>query len=97
MHKLFVCMHTSLVQMRLAHPTMYPGVVALAAEALHTCALLSGGGVDCWGWNGYGQLGTGDIIDRHTPTGVTGLRAGRQGRSMVCGGTFVCVCILYVI
>ena len=36
----------------------HPGVVALAARGYYTCALLSGGGVDCWG---DGQL---------TPTGV---------------------------
>ena len=54
----------------------HPGVVALAAEALHTCALLSGGGVDCWGWNGYGQLGTGDTMERLIPTGVKGLGSG---------------------
>ena len=48
----------------------YPGVVALAAGYYHTCARLSGGGVDCWGYNGYGQLGTGDATDRLTPTRV---------------------------
>ena len=46
----------------------HPGVVALAAGDSYTCALLSGGGVDCWGENG--------TTDRLTPTGVTGLGAG---------------------
>ena len=44
----------------------HPGVVALAAGYDHTCAVLSGGGVDCWGWNGDGQLGTGDTAGRLT-------------------------------
>ena len=64
--------------MRLAHPTMYPGVVALAAGYAHTCALLSGGGFECWGDNSNGQLGTGDTIDRLSPTGVTGVSAGAE-------------------
>ena len=54
----------------------HPGVVALAAGYDHTCALLSGGGVDCWGYNGDGEPGFDDTTDRLTPTGVTGLGAG---------------------
>jgi len=41
-----------------------------------TCALLSSGGIECWGENMDGQLGDGSNIDRFSPTGVTGLSAG---------------------
>jgi alpha-tubulin suppressor-like RCC1 family protein len=34
-------------------------VLALAAGDVHTCALLNGGRVRCWGSNGQGMLGLG--------------------------------------
>lgn len=48
-------------------------VTALAAGAWHSCALISGGTVRCWGRNQYGQLGDGSNSPRPTPTLVSAL------------------------
>jgi alpha-tubulin suppressor-like RCC1 family protein len=42
----------------------------------HSCVVDSGGGLICWGWNYYGQLGDGTKASRPTPAGVYGLSAG---------------------
>lgn len=50
------------------------GPVRLLAVGLaHTCVLYSAGGAACWGWNAYGQLGDGALVDRALPVPVAGL------------------------
>jgi alpha-tubulin suppressor-like RCC1 family protein len=45
-------------------------VTAVDAGTSHTCAVASGG-LWCWGWNAYGQLGINSTADQSNPVAVS--------------------------
>lgn len=68
-------------------------VVQIAAGAEHTCAVLAGGALRCWGMNELGQLGYGDTIPRGTAGGVlsvSDIAVGGPVAQVVAGLTHTC-------
>ena len=83
------------------NPTVVPGLTGVSfadGGANFTCALLGNQSVQCWGLNSDGQLGTGNYLDRSSPTAtslvpaVVTLAAGGQHACAVVnpGGTLYC-------
>jgi len=71
--------------------------VAVAAGNLHSCALLDDGSVKCWGYNGYGAIGTGDGSSRGDGIGAMGddlpavkLGTGRTAKAITAGEYHTC-------
>ncbi|MCX6729800.1 MAG: hypothetical protein NTV95_04160 [Candidatus Saccharibacteria bacterium] len=78
-------------------PGRLTGVTSISAGDFHTCAVITGGTVKCWGQNNYGQLGDGTTTDRTVPTlvpGLTGVTSVSSGNNHSCavitGGTAKC-------
>jgi alpha-tubulin suppressor-like RCC1 family protein len=52
------------------------GVSGIGLGSAHTCAQLTNGGVNCWGFNVKGQLGDDTIVERLSPVCVVGFVCG---------------------
>lgn len=73
------------------------GVKAIATGWRHSCALMTAGGMTCWGNNHDGQLGDGTGVDRKTPvdvvavpSGIVAIAAGGQHTCALAKGTVLC-------
>jgi len=72
-------------------------VLAVGQSGNHNCAILNGGIVKCWGYNGFGNLGLGDNIDRGDNVGEMGdnlpavpLGTGKTAVAIAVGGAHTC-------
>ncbi|MCC5611009.1 choice-of-anchor D domain-containing protein [Nostoc sp. CHAB 5834] len=53
------------------------GVRSISTGGATTCAVTTAGGLKCWGWDNYGQLGNDNVLaDKATPVDVKGLTEG---------------------
>lgn len=76
-----------------AHPSRVPAAEAIAAGDTHTCALVQGGAVRCWGFNGEGQLGYGSIDvggDGATPETLGDVPLGGTALAISAGERHTC-------
>jgi alpha-tubulin suppressor-like RCC1 family protein len=67
--------------------------VQISAGAAHTCAVLAGGTIRCWGLNGSGQLGyanTTTIGDNETPASAGPVTLGGAATGVSAGGSHTC-------
>jgi alpha-tubulin suppressor-like RCC1 family protein len=68
------------------------GVTAISAGGRHSCALTRTGGVKCWGYNSFHQLGdgaTGTNVDRPRPVDVVGFGAAKATLAIVSSSVTV--------
>jgi cysteine-rich repeat protein len=67
-------------------------VLALSAGGAHTCALLRGGAVRCWGANDFGQLGAGSTanVGNKKPYELAPLALGAAATAVVAGTSHSC-------
>ncbi len=66
------------------------GVASIYASATagHFCAITTGGAAKCWGYDDWGQTGTGSAGDQGTPVTVSGMSSGAASIGM--GGSETC-------
>lgn len=77
--------------------TIKPDDVKVSGGGKHTCAIVLGGTVKCWGNNQHGTVGDGTTEPRRTPTKVSGLSnvtslaaGGAHNCALLAGGTVKC-------
>ncbi|SEU28347.1 RCC1 domain-containing protein [Stigmatella erecta] len=65
-------------------------VLQVAAGSDHTCALLSSGGIKCWGYGADGRLGYGNTSHQYAPPSSTVDLDGATAYQVTAGGAHSC-------
>ncbi len=65
--------------------------VAIDTGAFHTCAVMRDHSVYCWGYNGWGSLGIGDLPSQVIPALVTLAPSAAVASDVTAGGFTTCV------
>ncbi len=77
-----------------ATPVVLDGpALQIASGGGHSCALLEGGAVRCWGWNKFGQLGYGvaeTVGDDEPPTSLEAVALGGPASQICVGWSHSC-------
>ena len=68
--------------------------VAISSGSVHTCVLLDDGSVVCWGYNGWGTLGTGSYTNMFVPTYVNSLSSGSSTTATSIDGGYGHTCAI---
>ncbi len=56
----------------------------------HSCAVTAAGAPQCWGYNGYGQVGNNSTVNATTPTNVLGISIAAKTGQLVGGAYHTC-------
>ncbi len=72
--------------------SLQDSATAIVAGNAHTCALVSGG-VQCWGYNYSGQLGTNGRQNNSVPSGVIGLGPATGVTAIAAGAAHTCALV----
>jgi len=68
-------------------------VVAISAGVGHTCATISNGTIQCWGYNSNGQLGNGSTSSTGPNPPVTVLNIASGATAIAAGGYYTCAIV----